>query len=161
MGMYTEFIFSCTLTKDTPKVCVDALDMVINGEDKKKKYENPQTWEEEIYNRRFIEKTTPNDEIQKFIDKYDFYRLFRSSSYYFGGANPISRFYYDNIDNEYHISTRANLKNYSHQIQNFIEYIRPYVSYGSGPLNIFAYVQYEEDEFPTIYAEDGIHQMEE
>lgn len=34
MGMYTEFIFGCSLSKDTPKICIDALDYVINGENK-------------------------------------------------------------------------------------------------------------------------------
>ena len=34
MGMYTEFIFGCNLSKDTPKECIDALDFVINGEEK-------------------------------------------------------------------------------------------------------------------------------
>ena len=34
MGMYTEFIFGCELSKNTPKVCIDALDYVINGEEK-------------------------------------------------------------------------------------------------------------------------------
>ena len=60
----------------------------------------------------------------------------------------------------YRISTRANLKNYKRQIEKFIEYIKPYIEQGSGfDHNIFAYVQYEEAEFPTIYALDGTYKI--
>lgn len=152
MGMYTEFIFGCELSKDTPKVCVDALDYVINGEEKKPKYENPEGWEQKRFNENYIERTTPVEEIEKFIEEYDFDRLFCSCSYYFGAANPVRRFEYDNISKSYKISTRADLKNYSGQIEKFIEYIAPYVEHGSGyEHRIFAYVQYEEDHFPTMY----------
>lgn len=159
MGMYTEFIFGCALSKDTPKICIDALDYVINGEIKHPKYENPETWEEKEYNEKFIERTSTDDEIQAFIGEYDFGRLFCSDSYYFGA--PVSRkFYQDYIDKTYRISTRANLKNYRQQIEKFIEYIKPYVIQGSGfDHNIFAYVQYEEAEFPTIYALDGTYKI--
>ena len=51
------------------------------------------------------------------------------------------------------------MKNYDNQIETFIEYIKPYVISGSGYHDIFAYVQYEEDEFPTIYAIDGVYNM--
>lgn len=156
--MYTEFIFGCELSKSTPKVCIDALDYVINGEEKKPKYENPEGWEQERFNDNYIERTTPVEEIEKFIEEYDFYRLFCSCSYYFGADNPYSKFHYDKIADTYKISTRADLKNYEGQIEKFIEYIRPYVEHGSGfPHRIFAYVQYEEEQFPTIYAMDGTY----
>lgn len=159
MGMYTEFIFGCSLSKNTPKICIDALDYVINGENKKPKYENPEIWEEKEYNDKFIERTSTNNEIQTFIREYDFIRLFCSGSYYFGA--PVSkRLYYDHISKTYKISTRSNLKNYHNQIEKFIEYIKPYVVRGSGyDHSIFAYVQYEEDEFPTIYGIDGIYKV--
>lgn len=159
MGMYTEFILGCELSEETPKVCIDALDYIINGKEKRPKYENPKTWEEHAYNESFIERTTPEDEIEKFIDEHDLWRLFCSSSYYFGA--PLSKtFYYDNICKRYRISTRANLKNYKKQIEDFINYIKPYVHNGSGyEHNIFAYVQYEEDEFPTIYGLDGAYKV--
>ena len=158
MGMYTEFIFGCELSKKTPKVCVDALDYVINGEEKKPKYENPEGWEQKRFNENYIERTTPIEEIEKFIEDYDLERLFLCSSYYFGAANPVRKFIYDSISDSYHISTRADLKNYSGQIEKFLDYIKPYVEHGSGyPHRIYAYVQYEEDSFPTIYAMDGVY----
>ena len=161
MGMYTEFIFGCELRKDTPRECIEALDYVINGEDKKPKYENPQNYEEKEFNENYIERTLSEEEIKTFINKYDLERLFWSSSYYFGAANPVQRFYYDNTSRAYHISTRADLKNGGH-IEDFIDYIKPYVKSASGyPHHIFAYVHYEEDPFPTMYGMDGVYYMME
>lgn len=155
MGMYTEFIFGCTLSKNTPKICIDALDYSINGKDKKPKFENPIDWSERSYNDHFIDRTESIEDIEEFCEEYDFGRLFHSCSYYFGAANPVGKFYYDPIDYTYKISTRADLKNYERQIEKFLEYIEPYVKYGSGPYSIFAYVHYEENKFPIIYSKDG------
>ena len=157
--MYTEFIFGCELSINTPKVCIDALDYIINR-NKAPKYENPQTYQEASYNNAYIERTTAQDKIDKFISQYDLGYLLGSSSYYFGAANPVQKFYYDSISDSYHISTRSDLKNYQHQIEKFIKYIKDYVTEGSGfPHGVFAYVQYEESEFPTIYAIDGIYKV--
>lgn len=159
MGMYTEFIFGCELRKDTPRECIEALDYVINGEKKNPKYENPQNYEEKEFNENYIERTLSEEEIKSFINKYDFGRLFCSSSYYFGAANPTHRFCYNHISDAYHISTRADLKN-GRRIEDFIEYIKPYVKSASGyPHHIFAYVHYEEDPFPTMYGIDGVYHM--
>ena len=162
MGMYTEFIFGCELSKDTPKICIEALDYVINGENKQPRYDDPKDYIQKCYNDSYIDRTLPIEEIEAFINKYDFYRLFNSCSYYFGAANPISKFYWDNISKSYHISTRADLKNYSNQIETFIDYIKKYITQGSGyDHNIFAYVQYEEAPFPTMYGIDGVYNMPE
>ena len=159
MGMYTEFIFGCSLSKDTPKIAIDSLDYVVNGENKRPKYENPTDWAETLYNSKYIERTSSYDDIQKFIGEYDLGRLFCCDSYYFG-APQSAKLYYDTIDGTYKISTRASLKNYNGQIEKFIDYIKPYIKSGSGyEHNIFAYVQYEEAEFPTIYGIDGTYEV--
>ena len=158
MGMYTEFIFGCSLKKETPKVCIDALDYVINGAEKKPKYENPLTYAEKKFNLNYIERTTPIEELRAFIDLYNLERLLLSCSYYFD-APPVKKFYFDDIDKCYHISTRSDLKNYTNQIDTFIDYIRPYIDGGSGTRDVFAYVMYEEQAFPTIYALDGTYDV--
>lgn len=160
MGMYTEFIFGCTLSKDTPKVCLDALDYVINGEEGHI-YDR---WNNETKTQETLkyERTTPQNEIDAFIDEYDLYRLFCCSSFYFGVFEPVHKFLYDHIADAYMISTRANCKNYTGQIEKFIEYIKPYVESGAGfPHEIFAYVQYEESEFPTVYGTDGVYHIDD
>ena len=135
MGMYTEFILGCAFSKNTPKALTDALDYVINDTD------------------------APEDpEVTKLLEEYDMDYLFNSCSYYFG-APCSGKFYFDELGDQYRISTRSNLKNYEDQIERFIEYITPYVDYGSGDgHDIFAYVHYEEDPFPTLYGKDGKHE---
>lgn len=162
MGMYTEMIFGGSLSKDTPRICIEALDRAINDEwdgqkyVKKPKYENPQDYKERAFNENYIERTIPEQELDDFADRYDFNRLFFSTSYYFGAHESTRVFNYDPISKSYVLSTRANCKNYSDQIERWIEYITPYVESGSGyPHGIFAIVQYEESEFPTLYGIDG------
>ena len=144
MGMYTEFIFGCALKKDTPKVCVDALDLLINGD-------HPIEYDDKKYHRDMpIIRTTPEEEIKQFIEEYSLNRLIYSCSYYFG-APTNSEFFQDKIDKTYRISIRSNLKNYEREIEKFLKYIKPYIDYGSGIDNIYAYVLYEESSDPTIY----------
>lgn len=157
--MHTEFIFGCKLSKDTPKECLDSLDYVINGEEGHSYIRwNSKTNKIEVDK---YERTTLQEDIDAFIEKWDLWNLFKCSSYSFGSANPIGKFYLDGNYDNYHISTRADLKNYGGQIENFIEYIKPYVTQGSGCYhNIFAYVQYEEEEFPTLYGIDGTYHVD-
>lgn len=158
MGCYTELILGCSLSKDTPKVCIDAIDYVINGEHKQPKYDNPKNWQESDYNLNYFDRTMPEEDITKFLKEYDLYTLFGCSSFYFGAASPTHRFEYCDADKTYKISTRANLKNSSGRIEKFLEYIKPYVVQGSGfSHHIYASVQFEDEEFPTFYAIDGVY----
>ena len=62
--MYTEFIFGCTLSKNTPKQCIDALDYVINGQEEKERFNR-------LKMKTSITRTTSIKEIEEFIDKYE------------------------------------------------------------------------------------------
>ena len=150
MGMYTELILGCSLSKETPRILIEALDWVINP-NKKPKYENPKNYEEKIYNERFINQTLSEEEIEEFDNKYNLYRIIYSGSYYFGCAESKPSFYRDEITGEYRLGFRSNCKN-GGTIESLLEYMEPYIIQGSGPSDIYAYVQYEEDEFPTIYS---------
>lgn len=130
MGMYTELIFGATL-KNIPTDLERALDCVIND------------------NQDITEAA------QDLIDIYSLNRIFLGSSYYFGAHRNTPTFEYDEIGNQWVLSTRANCKNYQEEIEKFLEYIEQYVEYGSGPNEIYAYVQYEESDFPTIYSKSG------
>lgn len=70
---------------------------------------------------------------------------------YFGYAESKPSFYKDDISRDYKLSFRSNCKN-GGIIENFLKYIKSYIIQGSGPSDVYAYVQYEEDEFPTIYS---------
>jgi hypothetical protein len=129
MGMYTELIFGATLKEKTPTYVTDALNCIIN------------------------DRTNVNlsDEVKQFIDEYSVSKLIWCSSYYFGAHDNKPSCVFDKIANRWCISFRANCKNYQNEIEKFIGFIKPYVEYGSGPTNIFAIVQYEEDDYPTLY----------
>lgn len=148
--MYTELILGCSLSKETPRILIETLDWIINS-NKKPKYDNPKNYEEKIYNGRFIDQTLSEKEIEEFEKKYNLRRIIYSGSYYFGYAESRPSFYKDDISDDYKLSFRSNCKN-GGIIENFLKYIKPYIIQGSGPSDVYAYVQYEEDEFPTIYS---------
>ena len=131
--MYTELIFGATLKENTPTYVTDALNCIIN------------------------DRTNVNlsDEVKQFIDEYSLSKLIWCSSYYFGAHVNKPSCEFDKIANRWCISFRANCKNYQDEIEKFIEFIKPYVEYGSGPTNIFAIVQYEEDDYPTLYGTEA------
>lgn len=133
MGMYTELIFGATLKENTPTYVTDALNCIINDS----------------------VTTNLSDEVKQFSDEYSLSKLIWCSSYYFGAHNNKPSCTFDKIANRWSISFRANCKNYQGEIEKFIEFIKPYVEYGSGPTNIFAIVQYEEDDYPTLYGTGG------
>ena len=134
MGMYTELILGCALTKDLPDICVKALNLVINAE-------QPDNL----------------DEVLGFVRDYELSYLFNTSSYYFGVNRASSRFYYDPISDDYRISTRSNIKNYDGEINYFLSYLEPYIKKGSGEKDIYAYVLYEAGVFPIMYTKDGVY----
>lgn len=138
--MYTELIFGATLKEKTPTYVTQALDSVIN------------------------DRTNVNlsDEVKQFIDEYSISKLIWCSSYYFGAHDNKPSCVFDKIAGRWCISFRANCKNYQNEIEKFIGFIKPYVEYGSGPTNIFAIVQYEESDYPTLYGtEDKYEYLDE
>lgn len=130
MGMYTELIFGATL-KNIPTELQQALDCVIN------------------------DKEVVSQNVEALIDNYNLNKIFWGSSYYFGAHRNTPTFVYDEIGKHWVLSTRANCKNYQEEIEKFLDYIEEYVEHGSGPNEIYAYVQYEESDFPTIYSKYG------
>lgn len=156
MGMYTEFIFGAELKKDTPKYIIEGLNRVINhySVEDMVNIERANIITENGLQPEPIDFISP--EAVKFIHEYDLYGLLYSSSYYFGCHEVVHSFKYDDICQTWSISTRSNCKNYRNRIEKFIDFIKPYILQGSGyPHNLFAYVQYEESEFPTLYGIDG------
>lgn len=136
--MYTEFIFGCSLKESTPKILIDSMDYLINGE----------------ISESNIIKTFSEKEIVGFIEEHSMYSLFNGGSAYFptNWTRGLFKFIDESFcGNYYEVSTRANLKN-GGIIEDFLEYVKPYILEGSGPSDVYAYVQYEESDFPTIYS---------
>ena len=132
MGMYTELILGIEFKKDTPEYIIEAIDCLINESDNDK----------------------ISDEAQIFIEEYDLGLMLHGCSYYFAVSDPNYAFWKDKYDKKWHLSSRANLKN-GGRIEKFLNFIKDYVDGGSGPLKVFAYVHYEESEFPTIWTVEG------
>ena len=126
MGMYTELIFGANLSKDTPNEVIEALKYMIGDTEEK-----------------------PNN--FPFTDG-----LFREASYCFGVSSPVSKMMYDDIGDNWILSTRSSIKNYDGRIEAFLEWIKPHIDGGSGTRDMYAIVTYEEAEVPEIhYLHDG------
>ena len=125
MGMYTEMIFGAELKKETPELVINSLKYIIGDIEEK-----PEGF------------PLPDGRCEW---------LFKGSSYYFAVSDPISKMWKDGRDGCWHISTRSNIKNYSSEIETFLDWIKPYIKYGSGEREMYAIVIYEESSEPTIY----------
>jgi hypothetical protein len=125
MGMYTELIFGAELKKDTPNQVIEALKYMI-GETKEKPSDFP----------------LPDGRCE---------RLFQGGSYYFAINNSATKMWLDDIDEQWHISTRSNIKNYESEIETFLEWIKPYIDSGSGGRDLYAITIYEEQDTPSLY----------
>ena len=125
MGMYTELIFGADLKKDTPTEVIESLKYMI-GEREEKPTNFP----------------LPDGRCEW---------LFRGASYYFGVSRAVSKMMYDDIGENWIVSTRSNIKNCEGEIEAFLEWIKPYIDGGSGARDMYAIVTYEESDEPKIY----------
>lgn len=137
MGMYTELVFAARLRPKLPKKVLAILEFMVSKDS---------DWKE-----------PPEDiPVHPFFQTERWTRLFRCGSYYFGIHKPHAILEWDDISTSYSLSTRSSLKNYEDEIGKFLDWIRPYVSQGSGRRGMYATVCYEEDDSPTMhFIEEG------
>jgi hypothetical protein len=131
MGMYTELIFSAALKVDIPEIVIKVLQYMVNRDIM-------------IVNRP---KNLPDHDF--FNCEYWDWILFGASYYFPDTIDPIFRF--DDIGKDWRLTTRSNIKNYDNEIEKFLNWIKPYISQGSGAREYYAIVCYEEQSEPTIY----------
>lgn len=131
MGDYTELIFGAKLKKDTPDIVIDTLRHMCGQIDKPVKLPDHKLFAGGIY--------------------WD--GLFMCSSYYFGVNESNAAMWKDDIDGCWHISTRANLKNYDDEIELFCDWIKPHIESGSGCGDFYAIECFEQG-LPKIYSLD-------
>ncbi len=130
MGMYTEIIFGAALKEDTPQFVINTIQALIDGN---------------------LDELEVKPEHRFFQAERSHHLLCAGGSYYFPGTVE-PKFYKDEIDNCWRLHFRSNIKNYGSEIELFLDWIGPYVEQGSGLRDIYAYVMYEEQNEPTIYA---------
>lgn len=123
--MYTELIFGAKLKKNTPKEVIDTIKYIIGD----------------------LEKAPENLVFETSSGR----NVLRGCSYYFGVHKAVSEFYYDEINKSWTLSSRANIKNYENEIEQFLRWIKPFIEQGSGSRDIYAITIYEEDFVPDIY----------
>lgn len=70
-------------------------------------------------------------------------------SYYFDGSTN-SEMVFDDISKTWKINIRANLKNYDSEIEEFLDWLEPYI----GTEDFIGYMRYEEWEDPTLIYND-------
>ena len=121
MGMYTQLFLSVTLEDDTPADVLDVIQELSYGN------------------------TVENPPEHPFFSCGRYHMLFCGDSAYFGGSS-ICRFNRDNLE----LTIVSSLKNYDSEIEKFINWIIPYVSYGAGTDDLLGYYIYEESEEPTL-----------
>lgn len=123
MGNYTELTFGANFKKNTPKEVIDTL-------------------------RYMAGDTTEKPESLAFESVRN---PLYGGSQYFGVSKSVTKMYYDEIDECWALSSRANIKNYDDDIERFLEWVKPYINDGSGDRDMYAIVIYAEDSEPTIY----------
>jgi hypothetical protein len=132
MGMYTELNIGVAFKEDTPKEIIDAV-----------KYLLCETKEKPCIDHELF--GCPRHRM-----------VLTGDSFYFDSISD-SKMEYNDIDGQYHLNVRSNLKNYDSEIENFLDFISPYIETDE----FIGYMRYEESEKPTlIYIDNGIVKYE-
>jgi hypothetical protein len=124
MGMYTELHYNAELRKDVPTQVLDALRWMLGELDQPV--------------------DLPDHPLFK-MTRAGF--MLRCDSYYFA-ADTHSTLRLDDIDKQYRICIRCNLKNYEGEIEAFCDWIDPYVDAYDG--DFLGFSRYEESEDPEL-----------
>ena len=73
----------------------------------------------------------------------------RGASSYFGVTSTVNKLYEES--GSWILSSRFNRKNSDYGIEAFLDWIKPYIYYGSGAKEMYAIVISEYDPEPLIY----------
>jgi hypothetical protein len=125
MGMYTEFYFRADLKRDTPEEVIGFLTDLFG----------------------------PSSDDPEELPDHPFFECARWSSLFFGASayfpdamrSAFSRGWGD----FYQIAIHSSLKNYGGEIDQFLDWIGPYLSEQTG--SFLGYSLYEESDTPTLY----------
>lgn len=130
MGMYTEIHFNAELRKDTPEEVIEILKYMVGGD----LIDDPMN---------DADLTSIHDLFH--CDRWGF--MLRCDSYYFS-SDTRSTLRFDDISKSYFLCIKSNLKNYSGEIEKFIDWIHPYLDEFDG--DYLGHYRYEEDSCPRL-----------
>lgn len=128
MGMYTEFHFNVKLKTNVDSKILATLEFMLSG----------------LSNKCDLSFKTPDHELFE-TDRWRY--MLRCNSYYFP-ADTHSTLRHDDIRKNYHLCIRCNLKNYSGEIEKFIDWIKPHIDAFDG--DFLGFSRYEETDDPTL-----------
>lgn len=125
MGIYTELYLCCSLKEDAPKSVIDAIEWMLAGEH-----------------------NTPEPYIEhQLFQKANAQFMLRTGSYSFvSGATHF--FKKSRTSSQYTLIVRCDLKNYEEEIEDFIDWLTPYIDAKDG--DHLGHKRYEEDGLPTL-----------
>lgn len=130
MGMYTELICAFELKNDTPKEVLDILMFMLD-----EKEDHPEL---------------PNHPLFEEGSRWGF--MLVCDSYYFDGTthSQLKVDYLHGHDKPmYYLTVRSNFKNYENEIDNFIDWLKPYIVKDKENMFI-GYKRYETENEPTL-----------
>ncbi|AWQ17081.1 MULTISPECIES: hypothetical protein [Bacillus] len=127
MGMYTELVCAFELIEETPSHIIETLEFMSGQRD-----EQP----DEL----------PDDKLFSGGSRWKW--MLQSDSCYFDGKTH-SEIVYDTLVGGCYVTIRCNLKNYDNEIENFIEWISPFI-YKKDENYFIGYKRYEEDKEPEL-----------
>lgn len=119
--MYTELIFGASFKEDTPKELIDTLRWMAGDLD-----QQPEVC---LWN--------------------NMRNPLSGGSFYFAVDTHVTKMWF--AGDSWRLSSRANIKNYGNEIEEFLNMVKPYIEYGSGERDFYAIVTYEASDEPTIY----------
>lgn len=128
MGMFTEFHYNVELIKNVPKNILDILHFMLD-ENRHKSIDTLMIPSHPLFNSERWKGMLLSD---SFMFKADTHSTLR----------------FDDIAKVYFLCIRCNLKNYNNEIENFIDWIDPYVEAYTD--DFLGFYRYEESEEPTI-----------
>ena len=126
MGMYTELNLGIRLKTETPEEVIDVIKFMANR------------YEEDTFNV----KTLPPHPL---FSTSRWAIMLRCDSYYFDSLPHVS-FEYDDIADCWFLTCVSNLKNYSNEIEHFLDWIAPHVD----TEGFAGYRRYEENYHPSL-----------
>ncbi len=126
MGMYTELVLKCRVSKTVPDEVKRVINYLFNGGEK-----------------------------PIFLPEHAFFECNRwshigKSSSYYHHPQPLNDYHDVDYSNEIYIFSRSDLKNYDDEISKFINWVTPYIDGSGDGSQCIGWSWYEEDDKPTL-----------
>ncbi len=140
MGMYTEFHFNAPLIAKVDNDVIEILEHMISGG----------------LNHCDVRHRAPSHKL--FTEDFSRWSIMLTTGSYYFNSDTISTLRFDEIAKQYYLCIRCNLKNYTSEIENFIDWISPYIDAERNEL--LGYFRYEEDILPKLIFFNGVRCVE-